>query len=109
MNAIVDHTFQIAAQHRTRWTIKQMGRSVEIIHLRPDAGFLRHSMDFDATDFYLNEGYRYAAQILDARRQRRRLPELPPAATLYQRFQRTKSSRLTAPRLSDGDGVSGNG
>jgi NTE family protein len=79
MNAIVDHTFQIAAQHRTRWTIQQMGRSVEIIHLRPDAGFLRHSMDFGATDFYLNEGYRYAAQVLDARRRRRRsLPELGP-------------------------------
>ncbi len=79
MNAIVDHTFQIAAQHRTRGTIKQMGRSVEIIHLRPDAGFLRHSMDFGATDFYLNEGYRYAAQVLDSRRKRRRnQPELAP-------------------------------
>jgi NTE family protein len=79
MNAIVDHTFQIAAQHRTRWTIQQMGRSVEIIHLRPDAGFLRHSMDFGATEFYLNEGYRYAAQVLDSRGKRRRsLPELAP-------------------------------
>ena len=79
MNAIVDHTFQIAAQHRTRWTIKQMGRSVEIIHLRPDAGFLRHSMDFGATDFYLDEGYRYAAQVLDSRGKRRRsIPELAP-------------------------------
>ena len=79
MNAIVDHTFQIAAQHRTRWTIQQMGRSVEIVHLRPDAGFLRHSMDFGATDFYLNEGYRYAAEVLDSRRKRRRsMPELAP-------------------------------
>lgn len=79
MNAIVDHTFQIAAQHRTRRTIKQMGRSVEIIHLRPDAGFLRHSMDFGATDFYLDEGYRYAAQVLDSRHRRRRsIPELAP-------------------------------
>jgi len=84
MNAIVDHTFQIAAQHRTRWTIKQMGRSVEIIHLRPDAGFLRHSMDFGATDFYLNEGYRYAAQVLDGRRRRRGSVELAPiAAPVY--------------------------
>ena len=80
MNAIVDHTFQIAAQHRTRWTIKQMGRSVEIIHLRPDAGFLRHSMDFSATDFYLHEGYRFACEILDTRRKRRPLPELAPVA-----------------------------
>jgi len=84
MNAIVDHTFQIAAQHRTRWTIQQMGRSVEIIHLRPDAGFLRHSMDFGATDFYLNEGYRYAAQVLDGRRHRRRTAQLAPiAAAVY--------------------------
>jgi NTE family protein len=84
MNAIVDHTFQVAAQHRTRWTIKQMGRSVEIIHLRPDAGFLRHSMDFGATDFYLNEGYRYAAEVLDGRRRRRRTAELAPiAAPVY--------------------------
>ena len=84
MNAIVDHTFQIAAQHRTRWTIKQVGRSVEIIHLRPDAGFLRNSMDFGATDFYLNEGYRYAAQVLDGRRRRRRTIERAPiAAPVY--------------------------
>jgi len=78
MDAIVDHTFQIAAQHRTRWTIRQMGRSVEIIHLRPDAGFLRNSMDFGATDFYLNEGYRFASEVLDTRRKRRRAPELAP-------------------------------
>jgi len=84
MNAIVDHTFQIAAQHRTRRTIQQMSRSVEIIHLRPDAGFLRHSMDFGATQFYLDEGYRYAAQALDSRRRRRRTAELAPiAAPLY--------------------------
>src|SRR5438132_560122 len=80
MDAIVDHTFQIAAQHRTRWTIKQLGRAVEIIHLRPDAGFLRHSMDFSATDFYLHEGYRFACEILDTRRKRRPLPELAPVA-----------------------------
>ena len=84
MNAIVDHTFQVAAQHRTRRTIQQMSRSVEIIHLRPDAGFLRHSMDFGATQFYLDEGYRYAAQALDSRRRRRRTAELAPiAAPLY--------------------------
>src|SRR4030081_3645478 len=78
MNAIVDHTFQIAAQHRTRWTIKQMGRNVEIIHLRPSAGFLRHSMDFRATQDYIEAGYRFAAEILDAKRQRRRTPGLAP-------------------------------
>jgi len=78
MNAIVDHTFQIAAQHRTRWTIQQMGRSVEIIHLRPDAGFLRNSMDFGATDFYLNEGYRFASEALDTRLKRRRASEVAP-------------------------------
>ncbi|HEX9097111.1 MAG TPA: patatin-like phospholipase family protein [Candidatus Dormibacteraeota bacterium] len=84
MNAIVDHTFQIAAQHRTRWTIKQMGRNVEIIHLRPSAGFLRHSMDFGATKDYIEAGYGFASEILDARRKRRRMPELAPlAAPVY--------------------------
>ena len=78
MNAIVDHTFQIAAQHRTRWTIKQMGRAVEIIHLRPSAGFLRHSMDFGATKDYIEAGYGFASEILDARRNRHRVPELAP-------------------------------
>src|SRR5438270_13486145 len=63
INAIVDHTFQIAAQHRTRWTIRQMGRSVEIIHLRPDAGFLRNSMDFGAAGLRLHEGAPSAAQV----------------------------------------------
>ncbi|HXN57566.1 MAG TPA: patatin-like phospholipase family protein [Candidatus Angelobacter sp.] len=80
MNAIVDHTFQIAAQHRTRWTIKQVGRNVEIIHLRPSAGFLRHSMDFGATKDYIEAGYGFASEILDARRKRRRMPELAPVA-----------------------------
>jgi len=84
MNAIVDHTFQIAAQHRTRWTIKQMGRNVEIIHLRTSAGFLRHSMDFCATIDYIEAGYGFASEILDARRERRRMPELAPlAAPVY--------------------------
>ena len=84
MNAIVDHTFQIAAQHRTRFTIKQMGRSVEIIHLRPSAGFLRHSMDFGATKDYIQAGYGFAVEILDARHKRRRMPELAPiAAPVY--------------------------
>jgi hypothetical protein len=72
MNAIVDHTFQVAAQHRTQWTIQQMGRSIEIVHLRPSAGFLRHSMDFGATASYLDEGYRYTLRALEARRKRRR-------------------------------------
>jgi NTE family protein len=85
MNTIVDHTFQVAAQHRTRWTIKQMGRNVEIVHLRPDAGFLRHSMDFGATEFYLAEGYRYAGEVLDSRRSRRRgaVQLAPVAAPVY--------------------------
>jgi NTE family protein len=80
MNAIVDHAFQVAAQHRTRWTIKQLGRSVEIIHLRPSAGFLRHSMDFGATNDYIEEGYRYAAETLDSRQRNSRLPEREPVA-----------------------------
>lgn len=81
MNAIVDHAFQVAAQHRTRGTIRQLGGSVDIIHLRPSAGFLRHSMDFGATDDYIEEGYRYAADALDARQRGRRSPELEPLET----------------------------
>src|SRR6267143_2504932 len=84
MNAIVDHTFQIAAQHRTRFTMKQMGRSVEIIHLRPSAGCLLHSMHFGATKDYIQAGYGFAVEILDARQKRRRMPELAPiAAPVY--------------------------
>ncbi len=79
MNAIVDHAFQVAAQHRTGRTIRQLGRSVEVIHLRPSAGFLRPSMDFGATDDYIEEGYRYAADALDARQRNRRSPEREPA------------------------------
>jgi NTE family protein len=79
MNAIVDHTFQVAAQHRIQWTIQQMGRSIEIVHLRPSAGFLRHSMDFGATSSYLDEGYQYTVKALDARRKGRR-PAATPAA-----------------------------
>jgi NTE family protein len=84
LNSIVDHTFQVAAQHRTRWTIQQMGRNVEIVHLRPDAGFLRHSMDFGATDFYLASGYEYACRVLDGRARRRRTEQIAPiAAPVY--------------------------
>ncbi|MDQ6711153.1 MAG: patatin-like phospholipase family protein [Candidatus Dormibacteraeota bacterium] len=84
MNAIVDHTFQIAAQHRTKWTMQQMGRSIEIVHLRPSAGFLRHSMDFGATASYLDEGYRYTIKELEARRKGRRpAPAAAAGAPVY--------------------------
>ena len=52
--------------------MQQMGRSIEIVHLRPSAGFLRHSMDFSATASYLDEGYRYTIKALEARRRGRR-------------------------------------
>jgi NTE family protein len=73
MNTIIDHTFQVAAQHRTQQTIQQMNRSVEIIHLRPGAGFLKHSMDFAPTPQYLEDGYRYAVEVLAPLKTRRRL------------------------------------
>ena len=79
MNAIVDHTFQVAAQHRIQWTIQQLGRSIEIVHLRPSAGFLRNSMDFGATASYLDEGYSYTLEVLEGRRKGRR-PALPALA-----------------------------
>lgn len=70
MNTIVDHAFQVAAQHRTERTTRESRRSVDIIHLRPSAGFLRHSMDFSVTSAYIAEGYQFASQILDHRRRR---------------------------------------
>ncbi len=72
MNTIVDHTFQVASQHRTQRTIRAAGRSVEIIHLRPGAGFLRHSMDFTETERYVAEGYRYASALLGRNRRAQR-------------------------------------
>ncbi len=71
MNAVVDHAFQVAAQHRTRWTMERLGRRAEIVHLRPSIGFLKHSMDFGETEAYITEGYRYAQEMLSRRGQRR--------------------------------------
>ncbi len=71
MNAVVDHAFQVAAQHRTRWTIDRLGRKAEIVHMRPSIGFLKHSMDFGETEAYIAEGYRYAQEMLSRRGQRR--------------------------------------
>ena len=73
MNAVVDHAFQIAAQHRTRWTMERLGRKAEIVHLRPSMGFLKQSMDFGHTQSYIDEGYRYAQEVLSRRGQRRSL------------------------------------
>jgi NTE family protein len=83
MNGIVDHAFQVAAQHRVDVTIRDAGRSVDIIHLRPNAGFLRHSMDFSMTSAYLEEGYRFANDVLTRRRSRHvRLLPVSSAATV---------------------------
>ncbi len=83
MNAVVDHAFQVAAQHRTRWTIDRVGRQAEIVHLRPSVGFLKHSMDFGETQAYIAEGYRYAQEMLSRRGQRRSIwssaPSVAPA------------------------------
>jgi hypothetical protein len=35
-------------------------------------------MDFGATQDYIEAGYGFAAEILDARQKRRRMPELAP-------------------------------
>jgi NTE family protein len=81
MNAVVDHAFQIAAQHRTRWTMERLERKAEIVHLRPSVGFLKHSMDFGHTQTYIDEGYRYAQLALSQRGRRRTVwsPERPVA------------------------------
>lgn len=71
MNAVVDHAFQIAAQHRTRSTIERLRRKAEIVHLRPSVGFLMHSMDFGHTQAYIEEGYRFAKHALSRRGRRR--------------------------------------
>lgn len=87
MNTIVDHAFQVAAQHRTAWAIRQIGRSVEVIHLRPDVGVARLSMDFSATDEYLEKGYSYAAKALAGGWRGRRIeiqPIAPAAAPAFQ-------------------------
>ncbi|GAC1478492.1 MAG: patatin-like phospholipase family protein [Candidatus Dormibacteria bacterium] len=85
MNAIVDHTLQVAAQHRIQWTIQQQGQSIEIVHLRPSTGFLRHQMDFGATASYLDEGYRYTLNTLEGRRKgRRAAPSVVAGAPAYQ-------------------------
>jgi NTE family protein len=70
MNAIVDHTFQVAAQLRIEAVIRAARRHAEIIHLRPSVGFLKHSMDFGNTEEYMAEGYRYARLVLHAPRRR---------------------------------------
>jgi len=80
MNAIVDHAFQIAAQHRTRWTIERLSRKAEIVHLRPSAGFLKHSMDFSHTDAYIDEGYRFTREALSQRVRHRTLWSSGPSA-----------------------------
>jgi NTE family protein len=71
MNSIIDHTFQVAAQHLTDRIIREH-REAEIIHLRPGAGFLKHSMDFKPTGEYLEEGYRYTVEALAGLRSKRR-------------------------------------
>jgi hypothetical protein len=87
MNTIVDHAFQVAAQHRTAWAIRQIGRSVEVIHLRPEVGVARLSMDFSATGEYLERGYAYAARALAGGTRRRPVEHQPVAAAPAPAFQ----------------------
>lgn len=80
MNTIMDHAFQVAAQHRIESTVRELARYAEIIHLRPNAGFLKHSMDFTLTEQYLEAGYRYVFQVLGGNRRGRRVGGVSPAA-----------------------------
>jgi NTE family protein len=80
MNTIMDHAFQVAAQHRIESTIRDLARYAEIVHLRPNAGFLKHSMDFTLTEQYLEAGYRYVWEVLGGNRRGRRVAGVSPAA-----------------------------
>ena len=80
MNTIMDHAFQVAAQHRVERSVRELSRSAEIIHLRPNAGFLKHSMDFTLTEQYLEAGYRHVWQLLGGDRRGRRVAGVSPAA-----------------------------
>jgi NTE family protein len=79
MNTIVDHAFQVAAQHRIETAIREMSRHAEIIHLRPSVGFLKHSMDFGLTEDYLEAGYRHVVATLGVHRRGRRVAVVSPA------------------------------
>jgi len=80
MNTIMDHAFQVAAQHRIENTVRDLARYAEIIHLRPNAGFLKHSMDFTLTEQYLEAGYRHVWETLGGNRRGRRVAGVSPAA-----------------------------
>lgn len=80
MNTIMDHAFQVAAQHRVETSVRELSRDAEIIHLRPNVGFLKHSMDFTLTEQYLEAGYRHVWQALGGDRRGRRVAGISPAA-----------------------------
>ena len=58
----------------------ELARYAEIIHLRPNAGFLKHSMDFTLTEQYLEAGYRHVWETLGGNRRGRRVAGVSPAA-----------------------------
>ncbi len=75
MESIVEHTVQIGAYLRLRRTVEEARRHAQVIWLRPNSGFLQHSMDFRFTAEYIEEGYRFAAARLGSPlRPRRGLP-----------------------------------
>ncbi len=67
MEGIVDHTVQVGAYLRIRAAIERAGRHAQVIWLRPNSGFQRHSMDFRFTMQYLEDGYRFTAARLNGR------------------------------------------
>ncbi len=76
LETIVDHTVQVGAYQRIRRTVEEARERADVIWLRPNAGFLRHSMDFRFTSRYIDEGYRFTTGHLDqvAAPRRRRFP-----------------------------------
>jgi NTE family protein len=61
MEGIVEHAVQVGAYLRIREAIERARRHAEVIWLRPNSGFQRHSMDFRFTAQYLDDGYRFTA------------------------------------------------
>jgi len=84
LQTIVDHTVQIGAYQRIRKMVLEAREHADVIWLRPNAGFLRHSMDFRFTSRYIEEGYgftnRYLDQVAAPRRRRFPMPSLRRAA-----------------------------
>lgn len=65
IDTVVDHAVQVGAYQRIRSTVREARKHAEVVWLRPNSGFLKHSMDFRYTAHYIEDGHRYAARQLE--------------------------------------------